>query len=256
MIAIRRKGRTAFIELRRAPVNAIDEAFVDAIAVTLRELRQDQDPPSVICFESNLKVFAAGADLTFLHSLAESGQHETALETYLQKIQQLFAEIETADAITVARISGAAMGAGLELALACDLRVTCPSAKFALPEVGVGLLPAAGGTQRLTRLCGRGLAMRMICAGDVVKGSEAVASGLAQYCVDDAELPGFVEVLMERMAAKPPAALRLAKRCIHSQGTSADGYADERRAASDLLGQEDTRALIRAFVERGGRRAA
>lgn len=253
MISTTRNSAIAFIELQRAPVNALDETFVDAIASALRGWADDQ--PSVICFKSSLKVFAAGADLGFLQRLAESGSHQAALERYLLKIQGLFEAVESCEAVTVAHVSGAAMGAGLELALACDLRVTCPSAKFALPEVGVGLLPAAGGTQRLTRLCGRGVAMRMICAGDLLNGSDALQAGLVDYCVADEELPGFVDSLAARLAAKPASALRLAKRCIQAQASGADGYAAERSAASELLGQEPTRALIRAFLERSLRRS-
>lgn len=255
MLEVTREGRIAFIDFRRGPVNALDDAFVDAIGQALDALRAV--PPSVIVFRSAFKVFAAGADLNFLSHLAESETRAVELESYLVNIQDLFARVEAADAITVAEIGGAAMGAGLEFALSCDLRVVAESAHLALPEVGVGLLPAAGGTQRLTRLCGRGVATRVICAGDTLTSAQALAVGLVDYIVEDAGLRSFVDELARRIAAKPVDAMRLAKRCIQVQGIrGSDGFKMERVAAGELLGQPETAALIKQFLERSSRRAS
>lgn len=255
MLNVRYEGRIAYVELGRPPVNALDDNFVSALGGALDEV--ETSGPSVICIRSTLKVFAAGADLAFLARIANSSQGEEELESYLLRIQSLFAKLEALDAITIAEIGGAAMGAGLELALSCDLRVVANSAKLALPEVGIGLLPAAGGTQRLTRLCGRAHAIRMICAGDTLTSEQAYSVGLADYTVADQDLRNFVDELARRIAVKPAPALRMAKRCILAQNSiDDDGFAMERLAAGKLLRQEETRALIQKFLERSAQRAS
>ena len=169
----------------------------------------------------------------------------------VRSMQQLFLRIETATVVTLAEIGGAATGGGLELALACDLRVAAIDAMLGLPEAGLGLIPAAGGTQRLTRLCGEGTAKRLILGAELIDGAEALRLGIVQWARPRAELPGWTRELATRVSRTPKAALALSKRCIHAQGDPArDGFAEEVTATRSLYDQHETVAKVSAFLNK------
>ena len=132
-------------------------------------------------------------------------------------MQRLFARIEAAPVVTLAEIGGAALGGGMELALACDLRIAATDAQIGLPEARLGLIPGAGGTQRLTRLCGRGVAGRLMLGAEVIDGAEAARLGVVQWSEPRAQLPGKAQELAARYAALPRPALAAIKRCIAAQ---------------------------------------
>ncbi|MGI4801063.1 MAG: enoyl-CoA hydratase/isomerase family protein, partial [Janthinobacterium lividum] len=175
----------AILALGRAPVNAMDDAFVAEFHHILDGLAARRDW-SVLHLRSTLKAFSAGADLK---QLRENFTLDPAVQAEVgTRYQALFRRIEALDAVTLAEIGGAALGGGLELALACDLRVTADEARLGLPEVGLGLIPGAGGTQRLTLLCGRSQALRLILGATVINGQEAYRIGLVQWASPRADL--------------------------------------------------------------------
>jgi enoyl-CoA hydratase/carnithine racemase len=168
---------------------------------------------------------------------------------FVAAIQRLFARIERLPQVTLAEISGSALGGGLELALACDLRVAATTAKLGLPELQLGLIPGAGGTQRLTRLCGRAVAARLILGAETIDGVAARSLGLVQWAVPPAELQAYAAATARRVAALPRAALAAGKACIAAAGEPGrGGYADELEATRRLLGEIETRRRVNAFL--------
>jgi enoyl-CoA hydratase/carnithine racemase len=167
---------------------------------------------------------------------------------YVAAIQRLYRRIEQLPQVTLAEIGGAAMGGGLELALACDLRVAGEDVKLGLPEAGLGLIPGAGGTQRLTRLCGRPLAARLILGAEIITGEVARELGVVQWAVPKTELPAMAADLAQRVAALPAAALAWSKACIAAAGEPGeDGYRDELEGTRRLLTDAETRQRVAAF---------
>jgi len=151
--------------------------------------------------------------------------------------------------VTLAEIGGAAMGGGLELALACDLRIAAMEAKLGLPEVQLGLIPGGGGTQRLTRLCGRPLAARLILGAETLDGTAACELGIVQWTVSGAELPRRAVEIARRVAGLPAAALRASKACIAAAGEPGrGGYVDEIEATRRLLTDVETNERVTAFL--------
>jgi enoyl-CoA hydratase len=164
-------------------------------------------------------------------------------------MQRLYWRLESAPLVTLAEIDTLALGGGLELALACDLRVAAQEARLGLPEARLGLLPGAGGTQRLTRLCGPGLAKRLILGAELIDGATAERLGLVQWAVPRAALAGFARDIAGRYAAMPKAALAANKRCIAAATDPArDGYADEISETRTLYDHPDTRLKVSDFL--------
>jgi len=249
MLGIERTGRVVTVTMRRAPVNAFDVGFVAAFNALLDTI--EAEPPAVLHLKSAQKVFSAGADLKMMRETFARADAATAMVAHVEKMQKLFDRIEALACVTIAEIAGPALGGGFELALACDIRVAGHGATVGLPEARIGLIPGAAGTQRLTRLCGPGIAKRIILGCDMVDGASAERLGLVQWSAPDAELPGFAAGLAERIGGLSPAALAAAKRCI---GAATDaigtGLLIERLETLSLFNHDDTRARVRAFLER------
>ena len=153
--------RIATVTLCRAPVNALSEEWGEAFDALLDQLGA-RDDWTVLHLRSSQKVFAAGADLAQIDGWAGERRPGPRLALYIERLQAVFGRLESLPQVTLAEIGGAALGGGLELALCCDLRIAAHEAKLGLPEVGLGLIPGLGGTQRLTRLVGAGVASRLI----------------------------------------------------------------------------------------------
>jgi enoyl-CoA hydratase/carnithine racemase len=151
--------------------------------------------------------------------------------------------------VTLAEIGGSALGGGFELALACDLRMASTSAKLGLPEAKLGLIPGAGGTQRLTRLCGPGTAARIILGCDVVDGTTACQLGMVQWTVAPTDLAQEAETLAQRIASQSAPALQVAKRCMAQVGRlAADGFEAELNGIHTLVTTVEAQTRIQAFL--------
>ena len=254
MIELSRRGRVAVATLARAPVNAIDDAMIGAFHALLDALAITSDW-QVLHIRSAQKVFAAGADLDLIRSWKDATSPAGALSGYVERLQALYQRVEDLPQVTFCEIGGAAMGGGYELALSCDLRLAAEEAKLALPEVGIGLIPGAGGTQRLTRLCGRGIAARVILGCELVDGRTAATLGLVEWAVPRARIEEEARAITDRIAALPEHSQRVAKQCIAAFGVKgADGFRLEREAGSALLDTPRTQELIGAFLDRSTRR--
>ena len=241
------------LTLARPPVNALDEALVEAIEAAVESACADPEI-AVLHLRSACRVFGAGADLALMRqSIATPEGLERMLEL-VARLQGLAARLESAPLVTGAEIGGAALGGGFELALACDLRIAAHEARLGLPEAGLGLLAAAGGTQRLTRLVGPGLAKRLILGAETVDGATAERLGLVQWALPRAELADAARALTERIAVMPRQATAAAKQCIAAAlDGQRDGFAEELAHTRSLYQHPATRALVAAFLARAPR---
>lgn len=248
MIELRVEGAVATITLCRAPVNAMSDEWVMRFHALLDSLDVRADW-SVLHVRSTQKIFSAGADLKQI-----AGNFSRPMEEQLdvgRRYQKLFHRIQRIPAITMAEIGGRALGGGLELALACDLRVASSTAKMGLPEVTLGLIPGAGGTQRLTWLCGRAIASRLILSGEVISAEEAHRVGLVQWCVEPERIAQEAARIAGRYAAMPRHATMGAKAAIVAAFNPAvDGFALETEVVRTCFESADTRALVTSFLLR------
>ncbi|MGO8856844.1 MAG: enoyl-CoA hydratase/isomerase family protein [Steroidobacteraceae bacterium] len=245
----------AAVTLARPPVNAIDDAMIGSFNAVL-DFLEGRGDWQILHLRSSQKVFAAGADLALIRSWSSAESPADALGQYIDRLQGLYRRIEQLPQVSVCEIGGAAMGGGYELALSCDLRIAAEEAKIGLPEVGIGLLPGAGGTQRLTRLCGPGTATRVILGCETVDGRAALSLGMIDWAFPRDRLEEEARAIVRRIAKLPAHAQSAAKRCIRAALTpSADGFARERELGGALLNSAKTQELITAFLERNSARA-
>ena len=237
----------ATVTLSRPPVNAINDEWIRSFMGKIHDLAARSDW-RVLHLRSDQKVFCAGADLTEVRDHVRAPRGPDRMYGYVAAIQRLYQRIERLPQVTIAEIGGAAMGGGLELALACDLRIAANDIKVGLPEARLGLIPGAGGTQRLTRLCGRSVAARLILGAEIIDGVTAGKLGVVHWAVPRAELPARALEIAARVAALPAAALVWSKACIAAAAEpSDDGYRDELEGTRQLLANAETRQRVEAF---------
>lgn len=245
-----RRNHVLVATLARPPVNALDDGLLTALEATLDDAIADQGV-TVLHLRSEMKVFCAGADLAFMRECFASEDGTEAMLALVQRMQALFARLEAAPVVTLAEIGGAALGGGLELALACDLRMAAAEARLGLPEAGLGLLPGAGGTQRLTRLVGTGLAHRLILGAETLAGTEALRLGLVQWAPPRAELVHEAEALASRLACLSRQALAENKHCIElASMPGSAGYVAEIEGTRRLYHDPDTQRRVAEFLDR------
>ncbi|MGH3284153.1 MAG: enoyl-CoA hydratase/isomerase family protein [Streptosporangiaceae bacterium] len=235
------------IRLDRPPVNALNDQLTAELAAAAVAAEGSDEVRAVILYGGE-KVFAGGADIKVM---AEAGYAEmTARSGRLQAALSLVAGIGKP---VVAAITGYALGGGLELALAADFRVAGETARLGQPEIQLGIIPGAGGTQRLPRLVGPAKAKDMVFTGRMVKAAEAHTIGLVDLVAPDASVYQAALDLVRRYAAGPAVALRAAKQAIdYGLGVDlATGLEIERVQFAALFGTDDQRAGMRSFIENG-----
>lgn len=253
-LSTERIGRVVVVTLSRPPVNALNDELIARLDAVLDQVAADAEA-AVLHLRSNQKSFCAGADLAQMQACFTTPEGPKAMLETVQRMQRLFSRLETAAVVTLAEIGGAAMGGGLELALACDLRVAAAECRLGLPEVGLGLLPAAGGTQRLTRLCGQATAKRLILGAELVDGSEAERLGIVQWVQPRDQLAAWTRELAARIATMPNAALMATKRCIAAEADPRrNGFAEEVAATRSLYDHPETRSRVAEFLNKRGTR--
>jgi len=202
----------------------------------------------VVVFTGTGKTFCVGADV----STFETDWNTPVFRANTRLLTSFFNDLEALEKPLIAAINGTCVGGGLELALACDLRIAARSARFGLPENNLGLIPGIGGCSRLVKLVGFGRAKELVLTGEVVSADEALRCGLVNRVVDDAELASEARALAARLAAKAPQALGLAKRVIQSC-VSADLHTArtlESFGQSILIKTADHREGVKAFREK------
>ncbi|HJQ93939.1 MAG TPA: enoyl-CoA hydratase/isomerase family protein [Candidatus Thermoplasmatota archaeon] len=239
-------GRVRILTLDRPEArNALDAGTRQELIAKLKDAEQDPAVGAVVLTGAG-SAFAAGADLKEL--LARSSDDQLH---FLQP-PHIYSTLEELAKPVVAAINGHALGAGLELATACDLRVCSAAAKLGQPEVSLGLIPGGGGTQRLVHLLGAGQAARLVLTGDVVTAEEALRIGLVDVVLPKEETVAKAVELAEAMARHDPAALAAAKRSLlAARGPSYEaGLETEIEEFVRLHARPESRARIKAFLEK------
>lgn len=225
--------------------NAIDRETIAEMREALQEVRERSDARCLLVTGGGDKVFVSGADVNTLlarsmNDVLEAGNN------------RLFREIEELSVPTIAAVNGFALGGGLELALACDLRIASSTAKMGLPETGLGILPGAGGTTRLPRLVGLGVAKDLVLTGRIVDAEEALRLGLVNRVVAPADLMAAAMETATVIAKRAPVAVRLAKMSLNA-GASAPlgvGLDFEIVAQTVLNATSDKKEGMTAFLEK------
>lgn len=232
------------IRLDRPPANAIDLKVGVELQEAIREANERADVGALVLW-GGPKLFAAGADIK---AMAEwtADQVRPSVEA-LGDACDLLEEIPK---VSIAAITGYALGGGLELALGCDLRYLSDEARVGQPEVRIGVIPGAGATQRLARLIGPGATRRLVYTGDQVDASTAQSLGIAQEVMPAAEVFDAAVRDARRFARGPREALAAAKRAIRAAEADREGFRTERRLFLDLFGTADQREGMRAFLEK------
>lgn len=248
-IIYEKESGLAIITFNRPEVrNALNYLAIDEALEAAGDADADDSVRVLILTGAGDKAFVAGADIEELrarNTLTELGKR-SAQRRVLANL------LETMSKPTIAAINGFAVGTGLELALACTIRIASENAKFSQPEINLGIMPGNGGTQRLPRLVGEGRAMEMILTGDLIDAQEACRIGLVNRVVPQAELMPYVKELATKLAAKPPLAVKLAKNAIHTGLNLSlnDGIEYENKLFAILCGSQDKQEGIAAFLEK------
>lgn len=236
-----------YITINRPEVrNATHAECWQEVELCLNEAEQDPDVRVLILSGAGEKAFISGADIRTLRDRTPLYQmhHPWALDV-LQHIEDLSKPV-------IAAVNGTAFGAGFETALACDIRIASSNAKFGLPETDLGILPGAGGTQRLSRLVGLGQAKEVILAGKVYTAQEALAAGLVMKVTEPENLLDEATAVAKVMLKKGPVALAVAKKVLnHSLDVNrSSGFLAEQLGFMALLGTEDKIEGTTAFLEK------
>lgn len=238
-------GRVATLTVSRPEVrNALDGETVAELHRALEEAREVRATVIVVTGKGD-KAFVSGADI----SAIRERRRDDALASINSR---LMAAVEAHEAVTIAAVNGYALGGGCELALACDLRLAAENAVFGLPEPGLGIIPGAGGTQRLPRIVGLGRAKEMILTGARWDARKALEAGLVSQVVPRAELMAAARAMAERVLALGPLAVRLAKAAVNasSQMPLAAGLAFESTAQAITFESRDKMEGTSAFLEK------
>ncbi len=244
-ILVSREGNVATVQLNRPKVlNALSSELMVELVNALEELDRDQSV-HVIILTGGESVFAAGADL---REMAEA----TPVELVLGRRFELWDRIRKIAKPIVAAVSGYCLGGGNELAMNCDIIIASETASFGQPEVNVGIMPGAGGTQRLTRAVGKYKAMEMILTGKSISSEEACRAGLVNRVVPVESLMLEAKKVANEIASKPTISVRAAKEAIlRAQDTTLEvGLEFERRAFYMLFATEDGKEGMKAFLEK------
>ncbi len=244
-LIITRQGRVLHLTLNRpAARNALNNALLSELATTLEAAATDSEI-SVCVITGNERCFAAGADL---NEMAEKD-----LAATLNDIRpQLWARINAFSKPLIAAVNGYALGAGCELALLCDVVIAGENARFGLPEITLGIMPGAGGTQRLIRSVGKSLASKMVLTGESITARQALAAGLVSDVYPESLTLEYALRQAGLMARHSPLALQAAKQALRQSQEVAlqAGLAQERQLFTLLAATDDRREGIDAFLQK------
>jgi len=256
----RRDDGIAVVTLDNPKVNALSTAVLGRLREVAGQLTED--PARAVVVTGGPKLFAAGADITEFAENADPADFRIAPAERVREVGGAFLEALNAVAaipsVTIASISGFALGGGCELALACDLRIASSKARLGQPEILLGIIPGGGGTQRLARLVGPSRAKDLVLSGRQVTADEALAMGLVDRVVEPEELEQATFDWAATFAAGPPRSIALAKAAIDEglEGSLADGLRVEQDRFVESFGTPDATVGVASFLEHGPGKAA
>ena len=247
LVLVEKKKNWALLTLNAsATLNAMSVALLDALDSALDEVNADPELRAVAVTGTG-KAFIGGGDLSYMKNL--NAQESMA---YVDKTMRMVEKMTSSSKIFIAAINGYALGGGCEFALACDIRIAAEKAKIGFPEVTLGILPGAGGTQRLPRIIGMGRAMEMILTGSTISAQKALEWGMVSAVVPDEELMAKTEEYANKIARTAPIGVAGAKSsiCQASNMPLDAGLLYERRMWGLCFGTQDKAEGMQAFFEK------
>ncbi|HUO35591.1 MAG TPA: enoyl-CoA hydratase-related protein [Candidatus Acidoferrum sp.] len=242
------KEQIGYITFNRPKaLNALNRGTMEELGVALAAARQDEGVRALILTGAGDKAFVAGADIGELSQQNPVGGKETSLFG-----QEIIHRLETLGKPSIAAINGFALGGGCELALACTIRIASKTARLGQPEVKLGLIPGYGGSQRLSRLCGKGVAHELILTGEMISAEEALRIGLVNHIAEPADLIPLAESIAKKIIANAPLAVKFSMEAIERgmEMPQEEGLFLEATLFGLVCTTEDMREGTRAFLEK------
>lgn len=240
-------NHVATVMINRPPVNPLNSVVFRELGEVMDQLDQNDEVRVIVITGSGDRAFVAGADI---NEMANATLPEV---NKMNKVSRTaFSKIENSTKPVIASINGLALGGGFELALACDLRVSSDRAQFAFPEVGLGIIPGGGGTQRLQKIVGQGVAKELLYFGDMVEAKKAERLQLVNLVVSHEKLSEKTNEWATKLANNPPIALQMLKLAVN-KGSDADietGLIIESTCFGNVFSTEDAKEGMNAFVEK------
>ncbi|MGI8384275.1 enoyl-CoA hydratase-related protein [Robertmurraya sp. P23] len=237
----------AVVTINRPPVNPLNTKVFQGLNTIFAELEANDEVRAIILTGSGEKAFVAGADINEMANLGLVGINK------MNKISRMvFSKIENLTKPVIAAINGLALGGGLELALACDLRISSSKAKFAFPEVGLGIIPGGGGTQRLQKIVGQGVAKELLYFGEMFDAYRALELNIVNKVVPPEDLLDIAQEWALKLAQKPPVALQMLKLAVNTGGNTdlESGLIIESTCFANAFSTEDRKEGLQAFIEK------
>lgn len=246
-LAYELKNQVAYLTIQSPPANALSSTLLEDLAEKLDMIEQEAVAKAIV-LKGEGKFFSAGADIKEFTSFQNASDYQSLSE----KGQQLFTRVEHFAIPVIAAIHGASLGGGLELAMACHIRIVTENAKIGLPETTLGIIPGFAGTQRLPQYVGTAKAYEMVLTGEPISGKEAFSLGLANQVVAEDELISKTTELAEKIAAKSKLSINSVMSLIPYAKTEqfATGVDAEAKAFGAIFGSEDAREGVQAFMEK------
>jgi len=237
----------AVVTINRPPVNPLNTAVFQELSTIFDELESNDEVRAIILTGSGEKAFVAGADINEMAGLDLVGVNK------MNKVSRtVFSKIENVTKPVIAALNGLALGGGLELALACDLRISSDRAKFAFPEVGLGIIPGGGGTQRLQKIVGQGIAKELLYFGEMFDANRALDLRIVNKVVPSDEVLSAAKEWAYKLAQKPPVALQMVKTAVNVGGNTdlESGLMIENACFGNAFSTQDRIEGLQAFVEK------
>jgi enoyl-CoA hydratase len=241
-----KKGPIAYVTLNRPKVmNALNQAVFAELKAVFEDVRDDADVQAVILTGAGDKAFAAGADISEM-----SNYTAVQAEMATRRAQEVTELIENLGKPVIAAVNGFALGGGCELTMACTIRIAAEGAKFGQPEVKIGVMPGAGGTQRLPRLVGKGRALQLILSGETINAQEAYRIGLVNEVVPIANLIARAEAILNQIISNAPLGVRHSIEAVNKglDESLAEGLLLEAAMFAICAGSEDKKEGTSAFL--------
>jgi enoyl-CoA hydratase len=232
---------------RPTKLNALNKATIEELHQAFEAAAKDKQTRVVILTGSGEKAFVAGADIAEFSNFSV----EEGVQLAAHGQDSLFNFVENLKIPVIAAVNGFALGGGLELAMACHIRVASDNARMGLPEVSLGVIPGYGGTQRLPQLIGKGRAMEMIMTAGMVTADEAYRTGLVNHVVPQAELLNFCNAIAQKVMKNSPVAISMAIKAVNANYKEGEnGFDTEIKSFGKCFGTEDFKEGTTAFLEK------
>ncbi|PLS18625.1 enoyl-CoA hydratase [Bacillus sp. M6-12] len=241
------ENKVAVVTVNRPPVNPLNTQVFRELSMLFDELEANEDVRAIVLTGSGERAFVAGADINEMAGLDLVG-----INKMNKTSRKVFTKIENVTKPVIAALNGMALGGGLELALACDMRISSDKAKFGFPEVGLGIIPGGGGTQRLQKIVGQGVAKELLYFGEMFNAQRALDLHIVNKVVPAGEVLEEAKEWAGKLAQKPPVALQMVKTAVNA-GSNTDlesGLIIESTCFANAFSTEDRKEGLQAFVEK------